>query len=126
MEYGVVIPVGIHHVRRLSSLLEAHRDKATHALVEVIELIQRELLDLEERIKSCDRKIGVVARLNPVAKKVQQVCGVGPITAASIVAKGYKKNEFKNGREFSAALGLVPSHTGSGGKVKIETVTGTV
>ena len=45
-----------------------------------------------------------------------QARGVGVITATAIVAAVGRGDQFKNGRAFSAWLGLVPGHLASGDK----------
>ena len=43
---------------------------------------------------------------------------VGPMISTSIVAAAGNGSNFKNGRHFAAWLGLVPKHSGTGGKTK--------
>ena len=45
-----------------------------------------------------------------------KIDGVGPIIAAAVIAGVPEPSSFKNGRQFAAWLGLVPKHTGSGGR----------
>lgn len=52
-----------------------------------------------------------------------QLCGVGPTTATAIVASIGNGHDFKNGRQFSAWLGLVPHQNSSGGKTKLGRIT---
>ena len=52
----------------------------------------------------------------PHGKRFETIPGVGPITAAELSTKLADPTVFKNGRAFAAFLGLVPGHTGSGGK----------
>src|SRR5665213_1274809 len=51
--------------------------------------------------------------------KSGEVEGVGPITATAIVAAVGEAKVFKNGRHFSAYLGLVPRQSSSGNKQKL-------
>lgn len=52
-----------------------------------------------------------------------QLRGIGPATATAIVASIGKGHDFKNGRQFSAWLGLVPRQNSSGGKTKLGRIT---
>ena len=45
------------------------------------------------------------------AQRIQQLPGIGPITASAIVASVGDAQEFRNGRQFAAWLGLVPDST---------------
>jgi transposase len=49
--------------------------------------------------------------------------GIGPITASAIVASVGDAREFKNGRQFSAWLGLVPRQHSTGGKQRLGHIT---
>jgi transposase len=50
---------------------------------------------------------------------VQQIEGIGPITAIALLATVGNPNDFKNGRQFAAFLGLVPRQHSSGGREKL-------
>lgn len=52
-----------------------------------------------------------------------QLRGVGPTTATAIVASIGNGHDFRNGRQFSAWLGLVPRQNSSGGKAKLGRIT---
>ncbi|WP_436924791.1 transposase, partial [Klebsiella pneumoniae] len=42
--------------------------------------------------------------------------GIGPVTASALIATIGKANNFENGRQLAAWLGLVPHQHSSGGK----------
>ncbi len=42
--------------------------------------------------------------------------GIGPVTASALIATIGKANNFENGRQLAAWLGLVPRQHSSGGK----------
>jgi transposase len=44
---------------------------------------------------------------------------VGRLTATAVVATVADARSFRSGREFAAFLGLVPRHSGTGGRVKL-------
>ena len=52
-----------------------------------------------------------------------QLTGVGETTATAIVAIIGNGREFKNGRQFAAWLGLMPSQYSSGGKARLGRIT---
>jgi transposase len=51
------------------------------------------------------------------------VPGVGPLTATALVAAVGNARRFRNGRELSAYLGLVPRQHSSGGKTVLLGIT---
>lgn len=62
------------------------------------------------------RALGATATLTAASQKLAAIPGLGPITASAIVATVGDAKEFKNGRQLSAWMGLVPRQHSSGGK----------
>jgi transposase len=56
-------------------------------------------------------------------ERLAEVPGVGPLTATALVAAVGNAQRFKNGRELSAYLGLVPRQHSSGGKTLLLGIT---
>ena len=48
--------------------------------------------------------------------EIEKIPGVGPITATALVASLGNAQNFKNGRQVAAWLGLIPKQHSSGGK----------
>jgi len=58
------------------------------------------------------------SKQNEACERLQAITRVGLLTATSVVATIGEAEEFKNGRQLAAYLGLVPKNTGSGGKIQ--------
>jgi transposase len=84
---------------------------------------KRHFQDLERQIAWCDEQIAKHVRCDPNAKLAMQVRGVGPIGASAVAATLGDLSQFKNGRQFSAFLGLVPSQRSSGGRQRLGAIT---
>jgi transposase len=78
---------------------------------------------ISEKVKFYDKKIILLAKEDESCQRVMAIEGIGPITATAIVASVGNANVFKNGREMSAWLGLVPKHSASGEKRKMLGIT---
>ncbi|HBT8326352.1 TPA: IS110 family transposase, partial [Klebsiella pneumoniae] len=52
-------------------------------------------------------------------RRLQEISGIGPVTASALVAAVGDAKQFKSGREMAAWLGLVPRQHSSGGKTKM-------
>jgi len=74
---------------------------------------------LEEQIKTLDRRLAQRARTDVDMKRVLAVPGVGTLTASAAIATMGQAKTFASGREFAAWLGLVPRQVGTGGRVKL-------
>lgn len=116
-EYGIVLGLRIDRLRRaLPVLLES----AEHGLSEAMRLLltglQEDLTRLDERVTQLDRVIERSAREDATACRLQQIPGVGPITASALVASVGDARQFRRARDMAAWLGLVPRQHSSGGK----------
>ena len=75
-----------------------------------------ELSGLNEKREVFDRHISNFAKKNPVCQRLMTIPGVGVLTATVLIALVGDPFRFKNGRHFSAYVGLVPRQHSSGGK----------
>jgi transposase len=116
-EYGIVFP---KTTSKLASLLiprlDANEKKGTALLRKISLEFLDELRALEARISSYDQQIEAFFRSSEPAKRIEKIPGVGKLTATAIVAAVGNASGFKNGRQLSAYLGLVPKQHSSGGK----------
>jgi hypothetical protein len=81
------------------------------------------LRTLEQRIASCETQITRKFKHDERCARLAEVPGVGPLTGTALVAAVGNAQRFKNGRELSAYLGLVPRQHSSGGKTLLLGIT---
>lgn len=86
-------------------------------------LMLEELSQKDMRIKDLDKILLQIASSNPIAIKLLEVPGIGPITATALLCEVGDFNIFDSGREFAAWLGLVPKQNTTGGNVKLGSIT---
>ena len=117
LEYGVAIPQGVASVRKMLPLLLADERWAP--------LLQQFLIDQQAEWQYWDAKIeAVTAQIKrenaaqPICSRLEQARGIGPLGASALWGKTAGQSS-QNGRHFAATLGLVPKHTGTGGKVRL-------
>jgi transposase len=116
-EYGLVINKGVAAVRkRLPEILEDAENGLTARSRELFAELFEELLTLEQRFEQCGRRITALNQDHEVCQRLDEILGIGPITASAIYAAAGDGKEFVNGRHFSAWLGLVPGQHSTGGK----------
>ena len=119
-EYGIVLPAGVATLRKaLPLLLEDAENGLTIAARRYLQDLFGEWRDLDERIREADHSIQVAARESPAASRLMGIRGVGVMIATAALAKLGRGDQFKNGRQFSACLGLVPREHSSGGVQKL-------
>ena len=74
---------------------------------------------LDDRIGELSREIESIALNNPVATRLQTLRGVGPMIATALVAAVGDGQQFANGRQMAASLGLTPRQHSSGNKERL-------
>lgn len=119
-EYGLVAPREISHLRKaIPCWLEELDNGLTDRLRRLLHGVWQDLLILDQRIKALDQEIELLAANDPVAKRLQQLRGVGPMIATALLATVGDASQFNNGRQMAASLGLTPRQMSSGGKSKL-------
>ncbi len=79
--------------------------------------------DIQRQINWCDQQIGRHVRIDANAAKALTVRGVGPLSASALAASLGDLTQFRNGRQLSAFLGLVPKQNSSGGITRLGSIT---
>jgi transposase len=118
---GFVLARSAAAVRRGVTELREHLPP--HAARVVGDLLEH-LRGLDARIREYEHAIEAHAKETAAATLAQQRQGIGPITASALIASVGDLREFKNGRQFSAWLGLVPRQHSTGGKQRLGHITG--
>lgn len=77
----------------------------------------------DHQVKFYDKQIEQIAEQDSVCKEIMKIDGIGPITASAITATVGDAKTFKNGREMSDWLGLVPKQNSSGNKVRLSGIS---
>ena len=122
-EYGYVAAKGVGHVQRLIERIEDPQGEIPPAARATLQVMVRMLRALDEQIVVLDAEIARRAKEDPVARRLLTVPGIGPVTAAAIVALAPSPETFRCGRDFSAWLGLTPRQHSSGGKERLGKIT---
>lgn len=122
-EYGIIVAKGLSNLERLPEIIEEHESKLTVVSKGIFLQLHEQLKVYSEQVEHYDKKIKQHAARDPRCIAVQEIEGVGPITASAIVATISDPSVFKNGREVSAWLGLVPKQHSSGNKTILGGIT---
>jgi len=119
-EYGLVAPKELPHLRRaIPDWLEDAENGLTDRFRRLLNGLWHDLMALDQRMTELDREIAQIATTDPVAKRLQQLRGVGPMIATAMVATVGDVKQFSNGRQMAASLGLTPRQNSSGGKERL-------
>ena len=117
-EYGVCVKEGYKNLcSALPELISRDIENGLSPIIkELIEGQYSMLLIIGEKIDALDIQINTQAKANETCRRVQDIEGIGPITALAIISLVGDGQGFKNGRHFSAYLGLVPKQHSSGNR----------
>src|SRR5713101_8171733 len=123
-ERGVVVRTGAAALKRgLPAALADESSELSGEMRELLGEMGQWLRTLEQRIASCEAQITRKFKHDERCARLAEVPGVGPLTATALVAAVGNAQRFKNGRELSAYLGLVPRQHSSGGKTVLLGIT---
>ena len=78
-----------------------------------------DLRSLDNRISGFDERIAQSVKEDPVAKRLLELRGIGPLTASALAGALGDGTAFSKGREFAASLGLTPRQHSTGGKDRL-------
>jgi transposase len=114
-EQGYPVPTGARTVlARVLAVLEDATRPLPGLLQQTVRALVVEVRDLEARVVGLDRELARVARDNAVAARLQQVPGVGVVTATALLGAVAHIHAFRRGREFASWLGLTPRESTTG------------
>ena len=119
-EYGLVAPQQMARLRAaVPDWLEDAENGLTSRFRGLLSDLWNDLKTLDRRVAELDREIDVIAQSDPVAMRLQQLRGVGPMIATALVATVGNAEQFTNSRQMAASLGLTPKQHSSGGKDRL-------
>jgi transposase len=123
-EFGVTFRSG-----RLAGLAEirarmAELEKALPgALLNSLQDQLQRIDGLQSDIETLEGRIGTWNKQEAACRAVAAIPGIGRLTATALVATMGEPRTFKSGREFAAFVGLVPRQSGTGGKVRLGSIS---
>jgi len=123
-EYGLVAPLRIAQLRAIvPDWLEDGENGLSMRFRRLLAGLWEDLRRLDARIGELDQEIKAIASESAVAQRLQQLRGVGPITATALVATLGDGKAFRKGRDFAVSLGLTPKQHSSGGNAHLQGIS---
>jgi len=119
-EYGIVAPLGLAALRSaIPCWLEDAENDLTVLFRSLLHGLWEDLRRFDERIATMDAEVDRIAKSDPMAQRLQQLRGVGPLIATALVASVGNGAQFSQCRQMAAALGLTPRQHSSGGRDRL-------
>lgn len=119
-EYGIVVSQGVSKIRKaLPDILEDAENELSHFGRKFFSELHQQIIEIDAKIKDYNKKLEVLFQSNNACQKIAEIEGIGIISATALVSTIGDPGVFKNGRHFSAFLGLVPRQASSGNKERL-------
>ena len=116
-EYGIVIRQGDSAFRtEVVRLIDADASNLSPQFRNFLARQYQRFLSLEDEIKWYKNQLQQQAKSDEVCNRLSEIPGFGPIISSAFKSWIGTGRQFNNGREASAALGLIPRQQSTGGK----------
>lgn len=116
-EYGITLNKSLRSLRSAIPLaLEDANNQLTVTSREFIQDLYEELKMLDQRIKDNENTCAQRLADNDDYRRLQTIPGIGPIISRGFICAINNVEQFKNGREMAAWIGVTPKQHASGDK----------
>jgi transposase len=116
-ELGLVMGKGRSQLERhIPDILEDAENGLSGMSRELFARLLEHFRHLDAQVQALEAQIKAWHREDAASRRLEQIPGIGPLTASALVASIGDARNFKNARQLSAWLGLVPRQCSSGGK----------
>lgn len=123
-EYGIVIAQNVSNLRRaLPGILEDADNELTVVARQLFSELYEDLGIREQRIAQVERSIRALGAQHEVVGRLETVPGIGYWSATALYAAVGDAQQYQNGRQLAAWMGLVPRQSSSGGKQRLLGIT---
>lgn len=120
-EFGIAMPVGYKQLLKViqGELAKAEQDDLLPAVLVISVQEQLKRIDtLQHDIDHIGQRLLAMIREDRQMQAIEQIPGVGDLTASALVAAVGDFSSFKSGRQFASWVGLTPRQVGTGGKTQ--------
>lgn len=121
-EFGLTEAKGLDKLASLLARIEQD-DNVPELARELFAMHAREYARVQEELQTIEAKLLAWHRANALSRRLAQIPGIGPVTAAALVMKAPDPHAFRSGRLFAAWLGLTPRDHSTAGKTRLGKIT---
>jgi len=123
-EFGVILPQGREAALKALALQRAHVDTHIPAMMSRLGDLELTMLrQIDEVIEALEHELQEAQKALPLARQLRQVPGIGLLSATALAATLGDGTGWRNAREFACRIGLTPVHKGTGGKVRVGSIS---
>jgi transposase len=123
-EFGVTLPKGKEAGLKALASQRSHVDAQIPPLMaRLADLQLAALRQINEVIGAIEHELQAVQKTSPVARQLREVPGIGLLSATALTATLGDATGWRNARQFACCMGLTPAHAGTGGKVRVGSIS---
>jgi transposase len=123
-ELGIVARKGAGGLAALLQMLQSAQDERVPTVIRpILQPLVEQWRCAAAQIAVLDRQIAAWHASNEASRRLATIPQIGPIIASALLATAGDATRFKNGRQFAAWIGLVPSQNSTGGKERLGAIT---
>ena len=120
LERGHIFPQGRRKLERaLEILIDDPAFAVSPRMRQLVIDMRAEWQDLDHRIATLNAEFVALVRSDAAARRLITIPGIGVLNATALIAAVGDASAFRQGRDLSAWLGLVPKQHTTGGKPKL-------
>jgi transposase len=125
-EVGIIARKGAGGLSALLAMIAHPEDAHVPAVVRpILATLVAQWRAADEQIDALNEQIIAWHKNSADSLRLATIPQIGPIIASALVATAGDVTRFKNGRQFAAWIGLVPSQNSTGGKERLGAITKT-
>ncbi|WP_394253182.1 IS110 family transposase [Vibrio profundi] len=119
LEFGISLPKGHSSMNNLFQWLVDKNQHLPPLIIFELSELHEHYQNLNGRIEKQGEKVEIILEDNEQMAQLQSIPGIGPAIASACISSVGNPNDFKNGRNFAAWIGLVPVQYSTGGKTTL-------
>lgn len=120
-EFGIALPVGHNKLLKTIQGELAKAQQANLLAADLVVSIQEQLKRInamQDDIDQIGQRLHAMIQEDRQMQAIQQIPGVGDLTASALVSAVGDFSSFKSARQFASWVGLTPRQVGTGGKTQ--------
>jgi transposase len=120
-EHGIEAPTKIDAFLKVAHALVD--DELLQAIAPQLHLILADITHFQLSMDECEKQLARLLKKDVVAERLDEVSGIGILTASAFMTTVVQPERFRNGRMLSAWLGMTPRENSSGNKRKLGSIS---
>jgi transposase len=123
-EFNIIVNKGMSGINELLAIVADPDDtRIAEPLRAGLAALAATLGALETQLAVVDKAMAKWGRTDQTSRHLDTIPGFGPVLSTAMAARVPDPQAFDSGRHFAASLGLVPRQEGTGGKVKLGSIS---